>query len=135
MLMGEKSNETPAQSTQGCPKCGASLENAAGRGEPAPGTETCEVCGAPIVPLETSDRPGPQLLPPVPGPPPRGRNPLALVAAALVAAGMLYFGLHMARRNGAVHPLASAYGTPAPDFTLDTLDGTPLRLSSLRGKA
>jgi thiol-disulfide isomerase/thioredoxin len=55
---------------------------------------------------------------------------------ALVAAGMLYFGFHMARRSGTEHPAGVlAYGTPAPDFTLETLDGKSVSLSSLRGKA
>jgi thiol-disulfide isomerase/thioredoxin len=77
--------------------------------------------------------------PPVPVPPlapPRGRNPLALVVVALVAAGMLYFGFHVARRSGTDHvPGILGYGTPAPNFTLQTLDGKNLSLSDLRGKA
>jgi thiol-disulfide isomerase/thioredoxin len=48
---------------------------------------------------------------------------------------MLYFGFHMARRSGTNHPLGIGYGTPAPDFTLETLDGKSVSLSSLRGKA
>jgi len=68
-----------------------------------------------------------------------GRNPLALVVAAVVIAGMLYFGYHAAQ-----HSTARVSGTSfsgigrssiAPDFTLDTLDGTPMTLSDLRGKA
>jgi len=55
---------------------------------------------------------------------------------ALVAAGMLYFGFHMARSPGTEHlPGVLGYGTPAPDFTLETLDGKNVSLSSLRGKA
>ena len=64
-----------------------------------------------------------------------GRNPLALVVVALIAAGMLYFGFHMARRSGPRHPLGIGYATPAPDFTLQALDGKDMRLSDLRGKA
>ena len=61
---------------------------------------------------------------------------MALVFVALVAAGMLYFGFHMARRSGAEHaPSFLGYGTPAPNFTLQTLDGKNLSLSDLRGKA
>lgn len=66
---------------------------------------------------------------------PPGRNPMALVFVAVVAAGMLYFGFHMARRSGSDHPAGIGYGTPAPNFTLETLDGKNLSLSDLRGKA
>jgi peroxiredoxin len=72
-----------------------------------------------------------------PPPPARGsgRNPLALVVVAIVAAAMLYFGFHMARRSGPTHPIGMGYGTPAPDFALQSLSGQSLRLSDLRGKA
>ena len=126
MLMGEQSNEMKVESTQWCPKCGASLENASARPDPEPGAATCEVCGAPVVPLQTNYSPEPSAVPVQPTAPPR-RSPAALVVVALVAAGMLYFGFHMARRSGTEHPAGVlAYGTPAPDFTL---------LPSLRGKA
>jgi len=137
MLMGEKSNETPAQSAQWCPKCGASLAADGARPEAAPGTPTCDVCRAPLVELQTNYSPGPSEVPPVEPPvrrPPK-RNPLALVVVAIVAAGMLYFGVHMARNSGGVRPARMGSGTPAPDFTLETLDGKSLSLSSLRGKA
>ena len=136
MLMGEQSNETKVESMQWCPKCGASLENASAAPEPEPGAATCEVCGRPEVPLQTNYNPEPSAVPPVqPTAPPRRRNPVALVVVALVAAGMLYFGFHTARRSGTDHPLGVGYGTPAPDFTLETLDGKRVTLSSLRGKA
>lgn len=81
----------------------------------------------------------PPVEPPVsvqPPAPPKERNPLALVVVALVAAGMLYFGFHFARRSGSDHaPGLLGYGTPAPDFTLETLDGKNLSLSDLKGKA
>ncbi len=67
--------------------------------------------------------------------PPRGRNPLALVVAAVVVAGMLYFGFHMARRPGPSQTPGTTRIKDAPDFTLETLDGKSLRLSDLRGKA
>jgi thiol-disulfide isomerase/thioredoxin len=135
--MGEQSNEMPAESTQWCPKCGASLEViGAPRPEAAPGTPTCELCGRPVVPLETNYSPEPsEVLPVQPTAYPRRRNPVALVVVALVAAGMLYFGFHMAHRSGTNRPLGIGYGTPAPDFTLETLDGKSVSLSSLRGKA
>ena len=136
MLMGEQSNETKVESTQWCPKCGASLENASASPELEPGAATCEVCGRPVVPLQTNYSPEPSAVPPVqPIAHPRRRNPVALVVVALVAAGMLYFGFHTARSSGTDHPLGIGYGTPAPDFTLETLDGKSVTLSSLRGKA
>ncbi len=49
---------------------------------------------------------------------------------------MLYFGFHMARRSGIDHaPGPLGYGTPAPNFTLQTLDGKNLSLADLKGKA
>jgi len=136
MLMGEQSNETKVESTQWCPKCGASLENASTAPEPEPGSATCEVCGGPVVPLQLNYSPEPSAVPPAqPTVPPRRRNPVALVVVAVVAAGMLYFGFHTARRSGTDHPLGIGFGTPAPDFTLETLDGKSVSLSSLRGKA
>ncbi len=142
MLMGEKSNDQPVDNTQWCPKCGASLENGgAPSAAVSPDTPICEVCGAPIAKLESHYAPEPPAAPPVseipPSPPaPPRRSPMALVVVALVAVGMLYFGLHMARKSGTDHASAVAgYGKPAPDFTLETLDGKSMSLSSLRGKA
>src|SRR5579863_5733557 len=66
-------------------------------------------------------------------PAPKGRNPLVLVVVALIAAGMLYFGFHSARRTSTT--ASSMKPSAAPDFTLEALDGTNLRLSDLRGKA
>jgi thiol-disulfide isomerase/thioredoxin len=68
-------------------------------------------------------------------PAPSGRNPLALVVVAVLAAGMLYFGFHMARHAGPTHTPRLGFATPAPDFTLQTLDGQNMTLSDLRGKA
>jgi thiol-disulfide isomerase/thioredoxin len=69
-----------------------------------------------------------------PGPAAGGkRNPLALVVVAIVAAAMLYVGFHMARRSGPAPPLTKS--GPAPDFTLQSLDGKSMSLSELRGKA
>jgi thiol-disulfide isomerase/thioredoxin len=64
-----------------------------------------------------------------------GRNPLALVVVAVIAAAMLYFGFHMARRSGSDAPSIVGKSTPAPDFTLEKLNGGNLKLSDLRGKA
>jgi thiol-disulfide isomerase/thioredoxin len=48
---------------------------------------------------------------------------------------MLYFGFHMARRSGSDQMPRITKSGPAPDFTLESLDGKNLRLSDLRGKA
>lgn len=64
-----------------------------------------------------------------------GRNPLALVVVAVIAAGMLFVGFHMARRPGPEAPAILSKSTPAPDFTLEALDGRNMRLSDFRGKA
>jgi len=47
---------------------------------------------------------------------------------------MLYFGMHMARRGGPPAPRLTQ-SSPAPDFSLESLDGKSLRLSDLKGKA
>jgi len=82
-------------------------------------------CGAPLDPVAPA--PAAQPLPQ------KGRNPLALVVVALVAAAMLYFGMHMARRSETTPGIAKS--AAAPDFTLEALDGKSMRLSDLRGKA
>src|SRR5579863_2528330 len=64
-----------------------------------------------------------------------GRNPLALLVVAVVAAAMLYFGFHMARRSGSDSATRVTKSTVAPDFTLESLDGKSMRLSDFRGKA
>ncbi len=135
MSMGDESNERPGEGPKWCPKCGASLEGTSARPEPEPSTATCELCGAPLVALQTNYSPEPSAVPPVQPTAPPKRSPLALVVVALVAAGMLFFGFQMARRSGTNHPIGIGYGTPAPDFTLETLDGKSVSLSSLRGKA
>lgn len=92
--------------------------------------------GTPDNPLTSTGEPGNMETPPIP-PPIQGknRNPLALVVVALVAAAMLYFGFHMARRSGPEAPMILGKTTPAPDFSLESLDGKTLKLSDLRGKA
>lgn len=67
--------------------------------------------------------------------PPGTRNPLALVVVAVVAATMLYFGFHMARRSDGAQAATTMKQKIAPDFSLESLDGKNMRLSDLRGKA
>jgi thiol-disulfide isomerase/thioredoxin len=63
------------------------------------------------------------------------RNPLALVVVALVVALMLYFGFHTARRPRAASLTRIDQSKPAPDFSLESLDGKSMKLSDFRGKA
>jgi len=63
------------------------------------------------------------------------RSPLVLVVVAFVAALMLYFGYHQARRTGTGSVPRLTQSTLAPDFALESLDGKTMRLSDLRGKA
>jgi thiol-disulfide isomerase/thioredoxin len=74
------------------------------------------------------------MTPPPPTAQKGGRNPWALAVVGVLAAGMLYFGFHMARRSGTTPPRITK-SAPAPDFTLESLDGGSVRLSDLRGKA
>ena len=60
------------------------------------------------------------------------RNPLALVVVAVVAAAMLYFGITMSRRSDS-DPLITK-SSPAPDFTLDSLDGKSMRYLTCAAK-
>lgn len=123
-----------------CPKCGAPLENnLENNAEVTPGTLICGVCGAELPQpgaIAGNDGLNNDLNGPAPQPVAGGgRNPLALVVVAVIAAGMLFFGLRMTRRSGPTHPLGLASATNAPDFTLESLDGKSTRLSDFRGKA
>lgn len=119
-----------------CPKCGASVERGSSFDPQADaaGTIICGACGAPY---SVSDVAGgkPQAEGGAIQPQTSAgkRNPFALVVVALVAAAMLYFGFHMARRSAP--PPAVTKSSPAPDFTLQSLDGKSMQLSDFRGKA
>jgi thiol-disulfide isomerase/thioredoxin len=63
------------------------------------------------------------------------RNPIALILVALAIALGLYVGYHKARRPSASLTSHLMRSAPAPDFSLETLDGKTMRLSDFRGKA
>jgi len=64
-----------------------------------------------------------------------GRSPLVLVVLALAVTGMLYFAFHAARRTQAGVAPSALMTSPAPNFTLESLDGKNMTLSEFRGKA
>ena len=64
------------------------------------------------------------------------RDPVVIVVVAMVVSLMLVFGFHMARRgSGTAAGAGNMKGQPAPDFTLQSLEGRPVRLSDFHGKA
>ena len=63
------------------------------------------------------------------------RNPLVLIVVAFVVALMLYVGYHNVRRPGTSFTQHLTESSPAPDFSLQSLDGKTMRLSDFRGKA
>src|SRR3954468_5005522 len=83
--------------------------------------------------VDASNFGNPPVAPPVA--PKNNRNPLALVVVAVIAAALLYVGFHMAPPSGPDAPPILGKTTPAPDFTLEKLDGGSMKLSDLRGKA
>jgi peroxiredoxin len=77
--------------------------------------------------------------PSAPPPPASGRNWLVILVVALVGALMIFAGIRNAKKSSSVADRAAMVGNVkgklAPDFTLKTLDGKPVKLSDLRGKA
>jgi cytochrome c biogenesis protein CcmG/thiol:disulfide interchange protein DsbE len=65
------------------------------------------------------------------------RNNLVLVVVIIVVVAMVISASHMHRKHNASGPAlqGDGLGTLAPDFTLSTLDGKPVKLSDYRGKA
>ena len=65
------------------------------------------------------------------------RNPAALFFVAAVVAAMLFVGFHAARRAGGTgsSDTLDVAGKPAPDFTLESLEGKNVQLSSYKGQA
>lgn len=62
------------------------------------------------------------------------RNPIIVIGIAVLVAGMLFFGLHMARRAKGPGP-PDIKGQAAPEFELTSLDGKKVRLTDFKGKA
>jgi thiol-disulfide isomerase/thioredoxin len=65
------------------------------------------------------------------------RNPAALFFVAAIVAAMLFVGFHAARRSGAGggDDSLDVAGKPAPDFTLESLEGKNIQLSGYKGQA
>jgi peroxiredoxin len=63
------------------------------------------------------------------------RDPLVLIVVAMAISLMLAYGIHTARHAPKFEAAGTGKGLLAPDFTLQTLEGKPVRLSDFRGKA
>jgi peroxiredoxin len=82
-----------------------------------------------------------------PGPPPElrpgapqrnsgRRDPVILIVVAVVISILLVFGIEKAHHSPVpAAPAGKLLGQPAPDFTLQSLDGKTMKLSDFRGKA
>ena len=65
------------------------------------------------------------------------RNAIVFVALMVTILAMLASGKYLAREraHGPLKLVGDVKGVPAPDFTLPSLDGRPVKLSDFRGKA
>jgi peroxiredoxin len=64
------------------------------------------------------------------------RDPVVLIIVAMVVALMLVFGFNMARKPTPTEAASAALvNHPAPNFTLQSLDGHPVQLTDYRGRA
>jgi len=65
------------------------------------------------------------------------RNALVFVALFVAILAMLASGKYLdrTRKHGAIKLVGNVQGVPAPDFTLQSLDGSNVKLSDFRGKA
>ena len=64
------------------------------------------------------------------------RDPIVLIVVAMVISLMLVFGFNMTRKPTATEASSNALtGHIAPDFALQSLDGSTVHLSDFRGRA
>lgn len=84
-----------------------------------------------------NDAPGTSAMPNRPEPSKQSgrRDPVILIVVAMVISVMLVFGIQRAHKARISGPPGKLQGQPAPDFTLNTLDGKTMKLSDFHGKA
>jgi peroxiredoxin len=64
------------------------------------------------------------------------RDPVVIIVVAMIVTIMLVFGVSMARRRSDTAQIAGPHleGQPAPDFTLQSVEGQTVHLSDFHGK-